>query len=131
MQDIVNVRKKKTMIERFLDGVEKAGNKLPDPVTLFVIMAFIVLGSSWILSKFNVSAVKPGTNEKIAVVNLLNQEGLIKIINEMLTNFTSFPPLGMVIVTMLGIGLAEQTGLIAALMKKSVMSAPQKLIIPF
>ncbi len=44
MQDIVNVRKKKTMIERFLDGVEKAGNKLPDPVTLFVIMAFIVLG---------------------------------------------------------------------------------------
>lgn len=131
MQDIVNVRKKKTMIERFLDGVEKAGNKLPDPVTLFVIMAFIVLGASWILSKFNVSAVKPGTNEKIAVVNLLNQEGLIKIINEMLTNFTSFPPLGMVIVTMLGIGLAEQTGLIAALMKKSVMSAPQKLIIPF
>lgn len=131
MESIANVHKKKSMIERFLDGVEKAGNKLPDPVTLFVIMAFIVLGLSWFLAKLNVSAVKPGTNEKIEVVNLLNQDGLIKILSEMLTNFTSFPPLGMVIVSMLGIGLAEQTGLIAALMKKSVMSAPQKLIIPF
>ncbi|QOV13533.1 AbgT family transporter [Viridibacillus arvi] len=122
---------KKKIIERFLDGVEKAGNKLPDPVTLFVIMAFLILGLSWIMAKFNVSAVKPGTDERIAVINLLNQEGLIRILGEMQSNFTSFPPLGMVIVSMLGIGLAEQTGLIAALMKKSVMSAPQKLIIPF
>ncbi|ETT81199.1 AbgT family transporter [Viridibacillus sp. FSL R5-0477] len=131
MTKTMNEKPKKKIIERFLDGVEKAGNKLPDPVTLFVIMAFLILGLSWIMAKFNVSAVKPGTDESIAVINLLNQEGLIRILGEMQSNFTSFPPLGMVIVSMLGIGLAEQTGLIAALMKKSVMSAPQKLIIPF
>lgn len=94
-------------------------------------MALLILGLSWIMAKFNVPAVKPGTDERIAVINLLNQEGLIRISGEMQSNFTSFPPLGMVIVLMLGIGLAEQTGLIAALMKKSVMSAPQKMIIPF
>ncbi|MGE7918021.1 AbgT family transporter [Viridibacillus sp. NPDC093762] len=131
MTKTMSKKPKKKIIERFLDGVEKAGNKLPDPVTLFVIMAFLILGMSWIMAKFNVSAVKPGTDERIAVINLLNQEGLIRILGEMQSNFTSFPPLGMVIVSMLGIGLAEQTGLIAALMKKSVMSAPQKLIIPF
>ncbi|MFE6166922.1 AbgT family transporter [Viridibacillus arvi] len=131
MTKTMSKRPKKKIIERFLDGVEKAGNKLPDPVTLFVIMAFLILGLSWIMAKFNVSAVKPGTDERIAVINLLNQEGLIRILGEMQSNFTSFPPLGMVIVSMLGIGLAEQTGLIAALMKKSVMSAPQKMIIPF
>ncbi|MEK4761403.1 AbgT family transporter [Viridibacillus sp. FSL E2-0187] len=131
MTKTMSEKPKKKIIERFLDGVEKAGNKLPDPVTLFVIMAFLILGLSWIMAKFNVSAVKPGTDERIAVINLLNQEGLIRILGEMQSNFTSFPPLGMVIVSMLGIGLAEQTGLIAALMKKSVMSAPQKLIIPF
>ncbi|MGE7834776.1 AbgT family transporter [Viridibacillus arvi] len=131
MTKTMSEKPKKKIIERFLDGVEKAGNKLPDPVTLFVIMAFLILGLSWIMAKFNVSAVKPGTDERIAVINLLNQEGLIRILGEMQSNFTSFPPLGMVIVSMLGIGLAEQTGLIEALMKKSVMSAPQKLIIPF
>ncbi|KOO49109.1 AbgT family transporter [Viridibacillus arvi] len=131
MTKTMSKRPKKKIIERFLDGVEKAGNKLPDPVTLFVIMAFLILGLSWIMAKLNVSAVKPGTDERIAVINLLNQEGLIRILGEMQSNFTSFPPLGMVIVSMLGIGLAEQTGLIAALMKKSVMSAPQKMIIPF
>ncbi|MGE7934803.1 AbgT family transporter [Viridibacillus arvi] len=131
MTKTMSKRPKKKIIERFLDGVEKAGNKLPDPVTLFVIMAFLILGLSSIMAKFNVSAVKPGTDERIAVINLLNQEGLIRILGEMQSNFTSFPPLGMVIVSMLGIGLAEQTGLIAALMKKSVMSAPQKMIIPF
>lgn len=129
-QTVEQGKDKKKFTDRFLDSIEKAGNKLPDPVTLFVIMAALILLLSYILSLFNVSAVKPGTEETIAVVNLLNQEGLIRIILEMLTNFTSFPPLGMVVVSMLGIGLAEQTGLISALMKKSVLSAPQKVVIP-
>jgi len=80
MTKTMNEKPKKKIIERFLDGVEKAGNKLPDPVTLFVIMAFLILGLSWIMAKFNVSAVKPGTDESIAVINLLNQEGLIRIL---------------------------------------------------
>ncbi|GGG30535.1 aminobenzoyl-glutamate transporter [Lysinibacillus alkalisoli] len=122
--------KKTKIIDRFLNHIERAGNKLPDPVTLFVIMAFIILILSFILSKLGVTAIKPGTDEEIAVVNLLNQEGIHRILTEMLTNFVNFPPLGLVIVSMLGIGLAEQSGLISAVMKKTVMSAPEKLIIP-
>ncbi|MFB9220281.1 AbgT family transporter [Kurthia sibirica] len=121
---------KKKLTDRFLDFIEKAGNKLPDPITLFVLMAALILLLSWLMSLIGISAVRPGTAEKIEVVNLLNQDGIIRILTEMLTNFTSFPPLGMVVVSMLGIGLAEQTGLISALMKKTVMSAPQKLVIP-
>lgn len=124
------MKEKRTFVTRFLDVIERAGNKLPDPITLFVIMALLVLVLSWLLSAIGISAVKPGTDETISVVNLLSQEGLILIVTEMLNNFTGFPPLGMVLVTMLGIGLAEQTGLISALMKRTVLAAPQKLIVP-
>lgn len=121
---------KSSFITRFLDLIERAGNKLPDPITLFVIMAGLVLILSWLLSTIGLSAVKPGTEETITVVNLLSQDGLILIVTEMLNNFTGFPPLGMVVVSMIGIGLAEQTGLISAMMKKTVMAAPEKLIVP-
>lgn len=124
------MKEKRTFVTRFLDVIERAGNKLPDPITLFVIMALLVLVLSWLLSAIGISAVKPGTDETISVVNLLSQDGLILIVTEMLNNFTGFPPLGMVLVTMLGIGLAEQTGLISALMKRTVLAAPQKLIVP-
>ena len=96
---------KKKMVDRFLDGIERAGNKLPDPVTLFVILAFFVLALSLILSKLGVSAVKPGTDETIEVINLLNREGLIQIVTNMVSNFTGFAPLGIVVVTMIGIGV--------------------------
>lgn len=121
---------KKSFVDKMLDGIERAGNKLPDPITLFVMMALLVLVMSWVLSAVGLSAVKPGTEETIVVENLLSRDGLILIVTQMLTNFTSFPPLGMVVVTMIGIGLAEQTGLISALMKRTVMAAPQKLIVP-
>ena len=121
---------KKKLVDRFLDGIERAGNKLPDPVTLFVILAFFVLALSLILSKLGVSAVKPGTDETIEVINLLNREGLIQIVTNMVSNFTGFAPLGIVVVTMIGIGVAENSGLISALMKKTVLSAPKKIILP-
>ncbi|KOS64764.1 AbgT family transporter [Lysinibacillus agricola] len=121
---------KKSFVNKMLDIIERTGNKLPDPITLFVIMALLVLVFSWVLDAMGVSAVKPGTNETIEVVNLLSREGLILIVTQMQSNFTGFPPLGLVIVSMIGIGLAEQTGLISAIMKKTVMSAPQKLIVP-
>ena len=121
---------KRKWTDRFLDGIERAGNKLPDPVTLFVIMSFIVLIGSYFLSLFNVSATAPGTEEKIEVVNLLDREGIVQILTNMVSNFTDFPPFGLVLVIMLGVGLAESTGLITTFMKVSVLSAPPKLILP-
>ncbi|MBX8945571.1 MULTISPECIES: AbgT family transporter [Lysinibacillus] len=131
MQGNSQTIKKKSWIDNMLDKIERAGNKLPDPITLFIILAGVVLVLSWVLSMLGISAVQPGTEDVIQVKNLLSQEGLILILTQMVSTFTGFAPLGLVIVTMIGIGLAEQTGLISAVMKKIVMSAPTKLIVPF
>ena len=123
-------KQKKSIIERLLNKVEVAGNKLPDPITIFAILAGFVLFASWALNKLGITAVNPATQEKLEVVNLLSKEGLHQILSNMVTNFTSFAPLGIVIVAMIGIGVAEHSGLITALMKKTVLSAPKKLIVP-
>ena len=118
----------KNLLQRVLDSVERGGNKLPQPVTLFVALIFIVLIVSAIVSAFGVSAVHPGTGKSIEVVNLLSKDGIQKIFVEMVRTFTSFPPLGLVLVVMLGIGVAERTGFIAAALKIFVSSVSKKLI---
>lgn len=121
---------KTKLADRFLNVIERAGNKLPDPITLFVIMSAIILIASYLLSLIGVSATNPSSGETIEVVNLLNREGIIQILTNMVSNFTSFPPFGLVLVIMLGVGLAETTGLIQTVMKRTVLSAPKKLILP-
>jgi aminobenzoyl-glutamate transport protein len=116
------------LAQRFLDWVERAGNKLPQPVTLFAAMIAIVLAASLVFSLLGTSAVHPGTGETIRAVNLLNTEGLRRIFTEMVTVFTSFPPLGLVLVVMLGIGVAERSGLIAAGLKGFVQVMPKRLV---
>ena len=69
-----------------LTRVERAGNKLPDPSMLFFLLCLIVLGLSWVLSLFNVQATQPTNNKTIHVVNLLNWEGLPKLLTEPKTN---------------------------------------------
>lgn len=123
-------KQKKTLIDRFLNGVEIAGNKLPDPITIFAGLAMLVLAASWLFNKLGVTAVSPTNGEQLEVVNLLSREGLHQIVTGMVTNFTSFAPLGIVIVAMIGIGVAEHSGLITTVMKKTVLSAPKSLIVP-
>ena len=115
-------------VQKMLDKVERAGNKLPQPVTLFLILIAIVLLSSWIASMFNLGAVHPGTGKRIEAVNLLDGAGIQRIFTSMVKTFTDFPPLGLVLVVMLGIGVAERSGLIAAALKAFVSSVPSKLI---
>lgn len=115
-------------VQKMLDRVERAGNKLPQPVTLFLILIAIVLLSSWVASMFGVGAVHPGTGKRIEAVNLLDGAGIQRIFTSMVKTFTDFPPLGLVLVVMLGIGVAERSGLIAAALKAFVSSVPSKLI---
>jgi aminobenzoyl-glutamate transport protein len=122
--------KKKGIFFRFLDWIEVNGNKLPDVLTLFCIFTGIILVVSAIAGLSGWSAINPTTKEKIEAVNLLNGEGLKRILSEMVKNFINFPPLGLVLVVMLGVGLAESTGLISAFMRKVVLSSPKKLILP-
>lgn len=123
-----NNKAKSSFFQKFLDKVETAGNKLPQPVTLFVILIFIVLIASWFVSMLGVSAVHPGTQQEVKAVNLLDGEGIKRIFVSMVKVFTDFPPLGLVLVVMLGIGVAERTGLIAASLKAFVASVPSKII---
>lgn len=119
---------KKNPIDIFLNGVERVGNALPHPATLFGIFALTVLILSAVFSAFGLSAVHPGTGESYEVINLLSQEGVHMILENMVTNFTDFAPLGIVIVAMLGIGLAENSGLIAVIIRSLVLSSPERLL---
>ncbi|MUK88477.1 AbgT family transporter [Ornithinibacillus sp. L9] len=122
-------QKKKGFFQRFLDVVEYVGNKLPHPVTLFAILALLVLVLSAVVSSFGISVEHPGKpGEMVEVKNLLNAEGIQYIFGSMTENFIGFAPLGVVLLTMLGIGLAERSGLISALLRGFVLSVPKRFI---
>lgn len=116
---------------RFLNIVEKGGNKLPEPIVLFLWLAGIVLVLSFILSALDITAVNPATGEKVVVVNLLSKSGLQKIISNAVANFLSFPALGLVMVIMLGVGLADKCGLFHTLLKKSLCNVKKEKVIIF
>lgn len=128
--------KKSGFFNKFLDVVETVGNKLPHPVTLFVIFSLAVIVISAIAAARDVTVVfdriNTATGEtelaEITAVSLLTVEGIRRIFAEAVTNFTSFAPLGTVLVAMLGVGVAEGTGLVQAGLRKLVLSTPQKLI---
>jgi aminobenzoyl-glutamate transport protein len=119
---------KTSLFQRILNRTEKIGNALPHPATLFALFAVGALVLSTVGSTLNWQVIHPGTKELISPVNLLSKEGVHKIILEMVTNFTNFAPLGIVLVAMLGIGIAEQSGLINALIKLLVLNAKPHLL---
>ncbi len=118
----------KTAIEKFLDFVEKTGNKLPDPWTLFFSMSFLVILISATLSVLEVEASNPSTGEVIKIINLFSPDGFRRALSEMTKNFSGFPPFAVVLVCMLGIGVAEKSGLINASLKKFVTLVPSWLL---
>ncbi|WP_426817125.1 AbgT family transporter [Winslowiella sp. 2C04] len=123
-------------ITRFLNTVEWLGNLLPHPITLFAILCLFIIVASGIAAGFNLSVIDPrpegvsgrAADGVIQVVNLFSAEGLQRIISNLVSNFTSFAPLGTVLVAMLGVGIAEHSGLLSAAMRALVFSAPKKLI---
>ncbi|SKC45617.1 AbgT family transporter [Maledivibacter halophilus] len=121
--------KKQTFLYRFLKKVEIVGNKLPHPFFLFVGLVAIVIFLSLILSKIGIQVKHPVKDEIVVVKNLLSREGIRYMILNLLNNFTSFRPLGLVLSMMIGIGLAEQAGLMSAFMRKFILGAPEKLLI--
>jgi aminobenzoyl-glutamate transport protein len=113
---------------RVLDAVERVGNALPDPVTLFALLAVAVAVVSWLASALGVAAVHPGTGETITAVNLLSAEGVRRMLTEAVDNFTAFPPLGLVIVVIIGIGVTEHSGLISAALRTLLEAVPDGLL---
>jgi aminobenzoyl-glutamate transport protein len=115
-------------LARALDVVERVGNRLPAPATMFVVLAFGVLAASWIAAQLGVHAVHPRDGSLIHAINLLDRAGLRRIFTEAVKNFMGFAPLGVVLVAMIGIGVAEPTGLIATSLRAMVMRVPPQLL---
>jgi aminobenzoyl-glutamate transport protein len=99
-------------ITRMLGTVERVGNKLPDPAVLFIALLFIVWALSWMLSFVSFNVVDPRTDEPLVIRNLLAAKPFTEWMSVMVTNFVHFHPVGVVLVAMLGIGVAEHTGFI-------------------
>jgi len=116
---------KKKISARLLNYIEKGGNALPHPASLFGILALIALVFSFIGSYFDWQAIHPATKETIHTVNLISKEGLHQILLKMVDNYTGFAPLGIVMVALLGIGIAESSGLIKAAIRLLVLKSPK------
>lgn len=122
--------KKRSLMDRFLTIVERGGNALPHPATLFALLALGVVVLSWVASMAGLSVAHPSTGELVSPVNLMSIEGLHRMLTGAVTNFTGFAPLGVVLVALIGIGVAEHSGLIGASLRMLVLAAPKFLLTP-
>lgn len=114
----------------WLDRVEKAGNALPDPVFILVACIGVLIIISAIAAGMNWGAVNPVTGEKLAVESLLSSHNIARLLVDMPETMTRFPPLGLVLVVMIGAAVAERSGLFAALMGGGVRRLPKSLLSP-
>ncbi|WP_420806154.1 AbgT family transporter [Aestuariibacter salexigens] len=124
------------LFNRFLATVEWLGNLLPHPITLFASLAFFIVILSGILGYFDVSVADPrplGSSGReadgsIEVISLMSAEGLQRIVTGLVTNFTGFAPLGTVLVALLGVSVAEHSGLLSTAMRALVMNASKRAV---
>lgn len=105
--------------------IERAGNRLPHPVTIFVLLTFIVMLLSWLFQ--GVSMVDP-KGRTLVVQSLVSADGLIWLLKNCVKNFVDFKPLGLVLVMMMGLGVAEEVGLLSAVLRGTILSAPRGMV---
>ena len=129
-EDDRKARQLSGVIDRFLNFIEFAGNKLPDPAVLFLLLMVLVWLLSWPLSLVNFDAVHPVTNQPIVVANQVSGGGIASLLTSMVNTFVNFAPLGVVLVALLGIGVAEHTGLISVAIKTVLSVVPKFLLTP-
>jgi aminobenzoyl-glutamate transport protein len=154
----------RTFSQRMLDGIERAGNKVPHPVMIFIYLIGIVIVVSAILSAFGLEVteerLQPGltateerwvggstrpitqaefedygiqieyvlVEEDVAVRSLLSIDGVRFMLTSFVNNFAGFSVVAVIIVAMIGVGVAEQAGLMAALIRALVSAAPRQLL---
>ena len=121
---------------RMLDTIERVGNALPSPATIFVILGIVTLAASAICALLGVSVTYDVFNatarafekKTVAVVNLLSADGVRHLVTSVVKNFTTFFPLGTVFTIIIGVSVAEGSGFLAALLKKVVAITPRFLV---
>lgn len=112
---------KRSRFTRYLDVVERVGNRLPHPVWLFGILAVLVAVTSAVLATIGVTVPDPSTGEPVPVKNALSADGIRELIVGVQDSFTGFAPLGTVLIIMLGLGVAIQSGLLEATVHRALV----------
>ena len=105
-------------VDRALDIIERLGNKLPDPAALFLLLLFVVWILSALLSSVSFAEIDPRNGKPLVVNNQLTGTAIANFLSTMVTTFTSFHPLGVVLVALLGVGVAESDGKAAAVERR-------------
>lgn len=121
---------KKGILVRILDLIEWMGNKLPDPAVLFLIGLLVTWGLSAWMSEMTFTEVKPGQTTPVKVTNMLTPDNFAEFLTSMVDEFAQFPPLGLVLVALLGVAVAEHSGFINACLKSLLDIAPKSLLTP-
>jgi len=103
---------------RCLLAIERAGNRLPAPAILFVLLIFAVIFISALCDWFSVQGIHPANKEVLEVNSLLSFDALRWWLQNAVKNFIGFAPVGPVVVVMLGLGIAEHSGFLSALLRR-------------
>src|SRR5262249_5072151 len=136
VEKIAPIAPKRTRMEKLLDTVERVGNKVPHPAVIFAILIGIVLCLSHVFYLMGASvtyqSVNPDTDqvEEVTTVakSLLTGDGIRFMYENVVKNFMAFNAVGVIIVAMLGVGVADSAGLVGALIRKLVQVAPRKAL---
>lgn len=121
---------KQSALQKFLHHIERAGNALPHPAILFLLLTCVVVFASWCMTHFGMEAQHPVKAETLRAVNLMSGHGLRVVLTDMVKNFTGFAPLGTVLVAMLGFAIAEKSGLLSTLLRFVVLKSSKRMLVP-
>jgi aminobenzoyl-glutamate transport protein len=110
--------------------IETLGNKLPHPFWMFVWICILVVVASGIAAALGVSAIHPETGERVMAESLVSGDGLRRFVEEMVRNFAHFAPFGLVLVMLMGVSIAERSGLLGVVMRGIAFAVPDRIVLP-
>ncbi len=120
----------RSAVRRVLDLLERLGNRLPEPALLFVFATAIAAGASWLLDGHRFEVPSADGPRDLVVVSQVSGRALAALLADLVDIFTGFRPLGVVLVALLGVGVAQGSGLIQAMLRMALSRTPKRFLTP-